>query len=289
MVAAYCKMDVLMSPTTVGARPTNSLTDLVLGGELLLFFTAWCCEWPNALMNKKLDFFITFALNLLGGAVWCLSGVYIHSQEPLPAQPTGPWRAFLLLGSVSPLLFPIVVTRAFGIGQEHVKKMQYLVATIAALVYGVAVFSSMDLSGGSQVAPISISPWHGIDGRSYGGQEYGISFDLLSTMPCWRGDSNFVLSLVFVTGKLLGFVLLVSVGWADQSAYAKDISGAAKRLAISTGVMVLNCLLLLNLIVAFNFAVSTAVDAFHVMQALIFGAAFIDFRIVLRHQDKKMS
>lgn len=280
-------MDFLTLKTAIGARPTNSLTDLVLCVELVLFFTVWCRGWPSAVKNKKVDFFVVYAFNLLGAAAWCLLGAYLHLWEPLPAEPNRQWRAFLLLGALTPTLFPIVVARAFALGQAHVKK-QYFGATIAALIYMFVVFSGIDLSGGLQVAPIYITPWHVIDGRSYGGQKYGISFDLVSSFPCWRGDSNFVLSIVFVASNMLDVVLLVSVVWADHGAYAKEIICLAKRLTVSVGLMVLNCLLLPHLIVVFNVSMATALDVFHIMQGLIMGAVFMDLQTMLRHKNKKM-
>eukprot|EP00434_Breviolum_minutum_P036109 symbB.v1.2.031981.t1/scaffold3775.1/size50518/6 len=54
------------------ARPSNSLTDLILSIELFSLLFLWLREWPN--VKGRHELFVSYGLNLLGAACWCATG-----------------------------------------------------------------------------------------------------------------------------------------------------------------------------------------------------------------------
>ncbi|CAE7557106.1 unnamed protein product [Symbiodinium natans] len=157
--------------------------------------------------------FTSYALNLLGGAAWTASGVYVHLFEPLPQEPTIAWQIFLNMGATTPFLFPLVVRDAFyrDSMSSSAARLQDVSAAICALLYALLVWGSFDLAAGRKLPPIAVSPWHTIDGRSYAGAAFGVKFDLLSSMPSARSDSEFVLSGLFMASNALSAMLLLNV------------------------------------------------------------------------------
>ncbi|CAE7716503.1 unnamed protein product [Symbiodinium pilosum] len=194
-----------------GARPTNALTDLLLCSELSACFIIWLRSRSKVV--KKHALFNSYALNLLGGAAWTASGVYVHLWEPLPQEATIAWQIFLNMGATTPFLFPLVVRDAFyrDSMSSFAARLQDVSAAICALLYALLVWGSFDLAAGRKLPPIAVSPWHVIDGRSYAGLAYGVKFDLLSSMPSARSDSQFVLSVLFMASNALSALLLLNV------------------------------------------------------------------------------
>lgn len=268
-----------------GSRFGSGIQDLFLSIELSMFFLLWVREWPRV-TSRKMPFFVIYGGCLLGAALWCGLGVYIHLFEPLPTERTSGWLAFLALGAVTPLLFPLLSTIAFTHGSAYPSDYPrpYLAAGLVAIAYTFAVATGADLSlGGRMPMELWVSPWHSVDGRSYGGESHGISFDLMSSFPCYRGDSLFTLSTLFLFANALSIAILKRA--ANES--TAEFKPIAWRLCIGIGVMFVNCLSMLYLIAVANFSMDRVFDIFHAIQGLVMASAFFDFRAALRVQGTK--
>lgn len=275
----------------LGARPAAGLQDVLLSLELALFFGLWLRERPRRVVKSgtKLLLFITYGMNLFGAMLWCACGVYMHLFEPLPTERTPSWTVFLLLGSTTPLLFPLVVSLAFAQEAPLLRNAstlgQLALVALAGVAYTALVLTGADLSlGGRLPTELWLTPWHVADGRSYGGGAHGIHFDLMSSYPCYRGDSMFLLTSMFLVGEVLSLIVLCRAGWGRGAAEATDgdLSGSARRLALATGGMLVNCVVLLYLMVVFGVSLSGAFDIFHAGQGLAMALAFFELRSVLR-------
>lgn len=273
-----------------GARPYAALEDMILSVELFTCFILWLRDWTLVVQarEQRMPLFIVYAANLLGASLWCALGVYMHLREPLPTSCTATWLAFLLLGAVTPVLFPLVSVLAFAEPQVAASKrrLQYLTAVFVAMAYSAVAISGADLSlGGLMPDKLWVTPWHTIDGRSYGGAEFGINFDLLSTYPCYRGDSMFVMSSFFVIANT------VSVGILCRAAVGKDLPYALQRsarmLAMLVGGMLVNCIALLQLISVFRWSLANTFDVFHAIQGVVMALSFLQLRIALRSPERK--
>jgi len=221
---------------------------------------------------------------LLGAALWCGLGVYIHLFEPLPTERTVPWLAFLGLGAVTPVFFPLVSYLAFvkDIPTPTNVPGPFLATMLVACAYFVAVYTGADLSlGGLMPKELWITPWHAVDGRSYGDVP-NISFDLMSSYPCYRGDSMFVLSTFFLISNAFDVLILRRAIHQCKA----GLSAIARRLCIGVAVMLVNCLSLLYLLV-FGVSMSRVLDVFHAIQGLVMAAVFFDLRKVVRTQETK--
>lgn len=264
------------------ARLSNAVTDFVLSLELGGLLLVWLREGLGRDLKKR-ALWLSYGTNLIGACAWTATGVYVHLWEPLPQQPTKLWQAFLLLGASTPFLFPIVIRDAFfraSLAAQTAMAQDFAMGLLA-LAYTALVLSGVDLSAGHKLPPLPVSPWHAIDGRSYDGQAHGIDFDLLSTMPSARADSNFVLSVLFLTSNAFCVILLLR-------AQTKAAEGsAARRLALGVGMMFLNCHLLAILVAARWVSVATSLDIFHVAQGVIIWFAFWDFRGLLRGEGSE--
>jgi len=270
------------SSEVVGTRPGSAVQDLVLSIELGYFFFAWLREWPRIAPRSR-PFFVMFAVSLLGAALWCGLGVYIHLFEPLPTERTTAWLAFLGLGAVTPSVFPLVSALAFAKEAPTFSNfaVPYAVAGLAALGYCLALTTGVEVSlGGMLPKELWLTPWHAADGRSYGGEKHGISFDLLSSFPCYRGDSMFLLSTFFLLANAAAAVILQRATHRCEGAF-RDV---ARRLCIGVTIMLVNCASILYLLVVCGMSVDRVFDVFHAIQGLVMAASFFDFRSVLRMQ-----
>lgn len=270
-----------------GSRSGSAIQDLVLSIELGVFFLIWLREWPRVSQRSR-PLFVIYAMNLLGAAMWCALGVYIHLLEPLPTERTLPWLAFLGLGAVTPVLFPLVTHVAFAADTPTptATPTPYVISGLTALAYGWAMATAADLSlGGLLPKQLLITPWHAVDGRSYGGQELGITFDLLTSYPCYRGDSMFVLSTLF----LLCNALAVFVLHRSMRHCKAGLTAIAWRLRAGVAVMLVNCISILYLLVVFEMSVTHVFDVFHAVQGLVMAASFFDLRSALRFQQDSKS
>jgi len=249
-----------MAIWAVGARPSNALTDLILAAELAWILRRWLGQRVSFAKRQLQK---TYALNLLGAMCWCGTGVYVHLFEPLPQLPSSRiWQVFLVLGFSTPVLFPLVIRDAFY-RTSVTTGARTCIDALAALItlgYVLLVTQRVDLSQGRQLPAIPISPWHWLDGRSYGAEEHGMSFDLLSAMPSPRCDSNFVLSLCFLASNAFSALLLGS---------ARSRSAVAARMAVLVTLMFVNCHLLALLVASRSVRIATCLDIFHVAQGLI--------------------
>lgn len=287
-----------MGRWVVGTRPTNSITDLLLSFELTVLLVLWLRERAHAEAGGRVKWALykTYAVNLAGAAAWCAIGVYVHLLEPLPRARTASWMAFLLTGAATPVLFPLVLTRAFQDAetQPRVMMAQDAMACTVAVGYGSLAWSGVDLAGGRALPSIPVTPWHQIDGRSYAGEQYGVQFDLLSSMPTAQSDSNFVLSVLFFASNFLCIMLLLRSCWrlGGKRAGAPDpverrLQTSARRLALLVTTMLANCHTLAALLAAHLCTVVTALDLFHIAQGLIILGCFTELRRVLRQPGPK--
>jgi hypothetical protein len=206
----------------------------------------------------------------------------MHLLEPVPTERTPTWLAFLGFGLVTPVLFPLVSFIAFAkeVPTPSNYPGPYLAAGITALAYLWAASSGADLSlGGALPTELKLTPWHSVDGRSYAAVE-GVPFDLLSSYPCSRGDSMFVLSTLFLLSNALSVYLLHRATCNCKAA----VSAVAGRLRVGIAAMLINCLSILYLLVVFGMSITRVFDVFHAIQGLVMFAAFFDLRSVLRIQ-----
>ncbi|CAE7941367.1 unnamed protein product, partial [Symbiodinium sp. KB8] len=164
-------------------------------------------------------------------------------------------------------------------------RLQDISAAVCALLYALLTWGSFDLAG-RKLPPIAVSPWHAIDGRSYAGAAFGVKFDLLSSMPSARSDSQFVLSVLFMASNALSSLLLLNVCYNR----AKDLTTAQQRvarvLAVFVFAMLANCHLL-AVLVAGGYGPALPLDIFHVLQGLIIGICFTQLREVLVEDKAK--
>eukprot|EP00929_Paragymnodinium_shiwhaense_P043331 TRINITY_DN22294_c0_g1_i1.p1 TRINITY_DN22294_c0_g1~~TRINITY_DN22294_c0_g1_i1.p1 ORF type:complete len:289 (+),score=59.61 TRINITY_DN22294_c0_g1_i1:196-1062(+) len=278
----------------LGARPSSSAQDLVLCVELGCFFLAWLKEGKHATQStqKKL-FFVVYGMELLGASLWCGLGAYMHSFEPLPTEATVLWAAFLLLGAVTPVLFPVVILAALDEKATVVSAWSFAPLQRAigvGMAYTAIALSGADLTCGGIVplpSVLQVTPWHSADGRSYGGGAHGLKFDLLSSYPSYQGNSMFVLSTLFLASCFLSVIILWRRGWGGEASANEMVSAASRRLCGGIFTMCLNCIALLYLIVVFEASLETAFAVFHVLQGLIMAAAFLDLRRLLRLESPK--
>jgi hypothetical protein len=256
--------------------------------QLGAFLFVWLREAPYISSRAKL-FWITYGLNLGGAALWCATGVYIHLFEPLPTERTFAWLVFLELGAVTPLLFPLVCMLAFAKVAPSLQNfaLPFTMSGIMAVAYSAAVMTGVELNlGGLLSSEMWITPWHVVNGTSYGGMPYGIEFDLLSSYPCYRGDSMYVLSTFFLLSNLFAAVLLKRAASSSESGEAR---AAAWRLMIAVSAMFLNCVALLYLLVVFQVGLSAGFDVFHAGQGVIMAISFFQFQSLLRAQSIKQA
>ncbi|CAK0877668.1 unnamed protein product, partial [Prorocentrum cordatum] len=84
-----------------------------------------------------------------------------------------------------PVLFPVALAAALE-GRtlpQGVVGVHLALAALQACGYAAAAVSGVDLSLGGQLPDeVWLSPWHRVDGRSYGGAALGVPFDLVSTI-----------------------------------------------------------------------------------------------------------
>lgn len=274
-----------LSAEVPGSRHGSAIQDLVLSMELAVFLIVWLREWPRV-TPRSVPLFFVYAANLLGAALWCGLGVYIHLFEPLPTERTPAWLSFLALGAVTPVLFPLVSSCAFAkkVPTPANAPGPYLVAVLAALSYLLVMSTAADLSlGGLMPKQLWLTPWHAADGRSYGGQAHGIAFDLLSSYPCYRGDSMFVLSTFFLISNLFSVVVLHRV----EKVCKGEVSAIAWRLRFGASVMFVNCMSILYLLVVFEMTVTGVFDVFHAFQGLIMAGSFFSLLSALRVPEAK--
>jgi len=274
-----------MGPGAVGARPTASAEDLLLSGQLAAFFILWLREWPPAggARWRSRVLFAAYGVALGGGAAWCLVGAYVHAFEPLPTEQTPAWLAFLLLGAITPILFPVALAAALE-GRtlpQGVVGVHLALAALQACGYAAAAVSGVDLSLGGQLPDeVWLSPWHRVDGRSYGGAALGVPFDLVSTMPCYRGDSLCVLAAMFLASCFYSTALLWygSYGPASQA----QAAAAARWLCLAVGAMGLNCLALLLLVTQTSWSLAHVFHVFHLGQGAAMAVGFWKLRGIMR-------
>eukprot|EP00927_Polykrikos_kofoidii_P051407 TRINITY_DN45203_c0_g1_i1.p1 TRINITY_DN45203_c0_g1~~TRINITY_DN45203_c0_g1_i1.p1 ORF type:complete len:299 (-),score=36.68 TRINITY_DN45203_c0_g1_i1:42-902(-) len=273
----------------VGARPLTSAEDVLLGFELACALFIWLLSWHIGFEKAppvKRRFFVAYALNLAGSSIWCFIGTYIHTFEPLPAERSFWWLTFLLFGEATPALFPLVCLWAFPVKRDANPVMQSLASASLAVPFGVAVLTGADLSlGGRMPTEMAITPWHKVDGRSVAGSPHGIEFDLLSSMPLWRGDALFMLSIYFMMVVAFSTHHLYKVGWSAGATDTDEVSVAkrdsARSLCFLTASMFINCTFLLYMPIVFEVSMQTAFHAFHFGQAVIMAGCFFYLRRVL--------
>jgi hypothetical protein len=213
--------------------------------------------------------------------------VYIHLFEPLPTERTTTWLSFLGLGAVTPVLFPLVSALAFAKETPTWAKfaVSYAAAVLSGLGYFLVVATGVDLSlGGRMPKELWLTPWHVADGHSYGGAPHGISFDLLSSYPCYQSDSMFILSTLFLFANAASVVVLYRASKDCKAA----LRGTAQRLCSGVGLMLLNCISLLYLLVVMQMSVDRVFDVFHAIQGIVMAAAFFDLRSALRMQMQEL-
>lgn len=270
-----------------GTRPITALQDAVLSVQLAVFFVLWLGEAsPGKIAADRRLFHLVYAANLLGASLWCANGVYIHLQEPLPQESTLPWQTFLALGAVTPVLFPLVCCLAlFGTTSKLSRRMM-VVSVSVATGFASAVLTSADLSlGGLLPSTLVLTPWHVADGRSYGGEGFGIPFDLMTSYPCYRGDSLFVLSSLFLVMNFVSVLILSSAPQkikAEMPEQTQALEKAARRLCIAVASMLGNCIVLLYLVVVFKTSLRRAFDVFHAVQGIVMAVCFFEFRGIIR-------
>jgi len=220
-------------------------------------------------------------------ARWCCLAVYIHLYDQMPGsseEDVGAlWHVWLFLGSVAPLLFPHVVCSAFlsfGEGQHWRVFPRDVLTTFAVLLYLAVTLTGVDLSGAKLMEVAWVTPWHALDGRSYGGADSGIKFDLMTSMPCWRGNSFWMLSVVFVGSCMLSTVLVSYASWGS-AANRDSIRDTARRMVFGCAAMLMNCQALPLWFLALGFSVTHAIDFFHIGQAVCMALCFLPLRRVL--------
>lgn len=274
--------EIVAIPAAVpGSRPGSAIQDLILSVELGVFFLVWLRQWPRVTSSGR-ALFAVYALNLIGASLWCALGVYIHLFEPLPTERTTAWLAFLGLGGVTPVLFPLISVLAFKRESDSPSLRAYVLTGLAALTYALVAYTGADLSlGGRLPKDLELTPWHAADGRSYGGEAHGIPFDLMSSYPCYRGDSMFVLSTVF----LIGCTTSVVLNYRESFKCKPELRGNAKRIAYALGVMLVNCLSILYLLVVFEMSIMKVFDVFHAVQGLVMAYVFFNLRVVLHSKE----
>jgi len=266
-----------------GSRPGSAIQDLVLSIELGVFFLVWLREWKRV-TPRSLPLFVIYAANLLGAALWCALGVYIHLLEPVPTERSSTWLAFMALGAVTPVIFPLVSFTAFSREAPTPRKapLPYAVAAVTAAGYALVLATGADLSlGGMLPKELWLTPWHAADGRSYGGEAHGVTFDLMSSYPCYRGDSMFVMSSLFLVSNMVSVVVLHSATLRCKG----PAKTAAWRLRLGVFAMLGNCISILYLLVVFGLGMNRVFDVFHALQGLNMAACFFELRSCLRMSD----
>lgn len=274
-----------LSAEVPGSRHGSAIQDLVLSIELFVFFIVWLRQWPRV-ASRSVPLFIIYAANLLGAALWCGLGVYIHLFEPLPTERTTAWLSFLALGAVTPVLFPLVASVAFAkkAPTPAIAPWPYVVTVLSAMSYLLPMSMGADLSlGGLMPQKLWLTPWHAADGRSYGGQAHGIAFDLMSSYPCYRGDCMFVLSTFFMIGNLRSVAILHK----EAKSCSEKLRDMALTLRFGIGLMLVNCMSILYLLVVLEMTMTRVFDAFHAFQGLIMAASFFSLLSTLRVQEDK--
>ena len=153
-----------------------------------------------------------YGLNLALALVFTASGSMVHYSDPLPQVSTPLWKLFLVTLSSTPILFPIVLQTALN--KTMSGKAWFLTAVwfcfSATFHIGLAL-TSFDFS--SYLPPLLLQPIvlkgfglfpdRVLDGTSVGGEPYGVPFDLLSSMPMWRGDSVYPHCMLFTVAVIL--------------------------------------------------------------------------------------
>lgn len=262
-------MAAMLAP---GARPTNALTDLIFCAYMVWLLTRWSREWHRARSSLQGRlFFFSYASVLCGCGLFALVGAYIHCRIPLPSASSGAWLLYLMAGGIFPVSWPLGVYLGF---HKKLASWQLLragcIALAAYLAYAAAAASGVDVStwdptrGGKQLAPwpVCITPWHCLDGRSYGGEAHGVEFDLLTSLPCWRCDSYFFLGVFYCTSILFASLLLL---WRP-----------AHNAGPIWSMLATNIMTLLNVgymmpvwVLLFGTSIPTAIDFFHIIQCMV--------------------
>lgn len=274
---------MLINALPAGSRPGAAMQDFFLSVQLGMSFVIWLRDRHLVTARSK-PFYILYATILLGAAVWCGFGVYIHLLEPLPTERTLAWIAFLEFGAVTPILYPLLSALAFAKEAPTFERFRaaYVATGILGCCYTALAVTGVDLScGGLLPTSLQVTPWHAADGRSYGGREHDIKFDLLSSFPCWRGDSLFVLSSMFLAMNSISTLIL----FRASRQCIEELRTLAWWTMFSTGSMLFNCIVLLYLVVVFQVKISTAFDVFHAGQLAIMAHGFFCYRRVLHHDS----
>jgi len=258
----------------VDPRLSNALGDVALTVQLSAYFVFWMQRRPKRDSLAYVAAYYLYALNLLLAVMFTASGAVLHVVDPLPQRPTALWLTFLMTCVSTPVFFPVICTCALY------PKMSRAAAGFCfawpAVTYSTHAWlalTSADLSRWFQPPPAVSILGRALDGRSLAGQSLGIDFDLLTSVPCMRGDGIFVHASMFTaaacgTLAMCVFALSEARGGVRTDAWIAN----ARMLTLSIALLVLGQLLMIPGLAIVG--VARTLDLWHVSICLVMAFAF---------------
>eukprot|EP00421_Protoceratium_reticulatum_P075396 CAMPEP_0168429840 /NCGR_PEP_ID=MMETSP0228-20121227/37576_1 /TAXON_ID=133427 /ORGANISM="Protoceratium reticulatum, Strain CCCM 535 (=CCMP 1889)" /LENGTH=263 /DNA_ID=CAMNT_0008443935 /DNA_START=50 /DNA_END=841 /DNA_ORIENTATION=+ len=251
------------------SRWSNAFGDIVLTVQLISFFCDWLQRRPKTSFWGHRAAFCMYALNLLLATVFTGSGCVMHIVDPLPQRATGLWLVFLLSCVSTPILFPAICACALR------PQMSALLRALcmAWVLLSAGCHATLALAG--LALPLVELLGQPLDGRSIGGEPYGVAFDMLSSIPNLRGDAMFPHAGLF-TASALGALLLCMAG-------ARGCQGAELghrwRLALSVGIMFLGQVVMIPLMILIG--VPRTLDLWHVSMFVVMALAYTSLKAMV--------
>lgn len=268
------------------ARLTNCVGDILLTAQLLTFLFNWLQHRPRRHLRTYRAAYWLYALNLTLAACFTICGAYLHIKDPLPQEPTVIWIVFLLSCVSTPIIFPVISVCAIFPGMSWtmgVTCVGWLIASSS--LHGWLALSDVDLAAALPMPVVTLGG-RMLDGRSIGGEPFGISFDLMSSIPCSRGAclfphvTLFTLAVAGVLGILVTFLRdeCACAKWSRKSLHL------AQRLALSVGIMLLGQIVMTPFLAVVG--VARALDIWHASMFVVMALAFTALRGLLCEEGR---
>lgn len=190
------------APLPVEPRWSNTYGDVLLVGQLSTFTLYWLLHRRPLRSGPLTAAYYLYGLNLFSATIFTASGALIHALDPLPQTSNLLWKTFLISLAATPVLFPAVLTCALTTSPtlpplKLLFVCVWLLATgsthlfLALTSFDFAPYLPPLLLEPIPLPGFGLTPDIMVDGRSFGGSAHGIEFDLLSSIPAYRGDSVF--------------------------------------------------------------------------------------------------
>lgn len=219
--------------------------------------------------------FVLYALNLLLAAGFTASGAVLHMTDPLPQHATLLWRFFLMTCVSTPILLPVIAAFALY------PRMSALPSALCGLwivfmstIHAVLALGDVDLSMWLTPPPPMAFAGHVFDGQSIGGKAYGQAFDLLSSIPCMKGEGLFIHASLFTLAAMGCLVLCLPAAFGAQGSELCRTS--VRRLTGAVAIMVFGQLTMIPLLVMVG--VQYTLDLWHVSIFVVMATAYVSLR-----------